>query len=61
MHRFRLVDEDGIDLGPLVSARAIWRVGEIVSRRPDEKLKVVNVVPAEAPEGFLAYLVVQQI
>lgn len=57
--RYRLIDEDGNDLGPLASRRADWRVGERVSRWHGEELEVLNVVEAENHEGFSGYIVVR--
>ncbi len=59
MYRFRLLDEEtGADLGPLVSARLTFAIGETITRRSGEHLEVVNVVEPEN-ENFRAYLIVQ--
>jgi hypothetical protein len=58
-NRYRLIDEDGNDLGPLPTRRADWRVGERVSRWHGEELEVSNVVEAEGHEGFSGYIVVR--
>lgn len=57
--RYRLIDESGNDLGPFASRRALWRVGERVSRSHGEEFEVVNFVEAEDGEGFHGYVVVK--
>jgi hypothetical protein len=58
--RYRLIDEDGLDLGPFVSMRIDWDTGDTLARRPDERFTVVNVVVANEHESFYAYLIVQR-
>jgi hypothetical protein len=59
MYRFRLVDEaTGTDLGPLVSARLTFAIGETITRGGGERFEVVNIVEPEN-ENFRAYLIVQ--
>ena len=61
MRRYRLIDEEtGADLGPFVSQRTAFKVGEQLARIPDERYELVNVVAA-ANENFRAYLVVRQL
>lgn len=60
MYRFRLIDENGDDLGPFVSSRHSWREGDTIARRPAERLAVVRVVEAEEDASFRAYLVVRR-
>ena len=59
--RYRLIDEQGSDLGPLASPRSDWHPGEQLSRRHGETLEVVGVVDAddEHRELFRAYIVVR--
>ena len=58
--RYRLIDEDGTDLGPLASDRSNWHPGERLSRWHGERLEVVSVVEAdELTELFRAYIVVR--
>ena len=60
VYRFRLVDADtGADLGPLVSARLTFAVGETIARHPDERYQIANVVAPEN-ENFRAYLIVRR-
>jgi len=60
MYRFRLIDEDtGGDLGPLISSRLTFVVGEELSRRSDERFVVMAVVEPET-ETFRAYIVVRR-
>ena len=60
--RYRLIDEQGSDLGPLASPRSDWQPGEQLSRRHGETLEVVGVVDAddEHRELFRAYIVVRR-
>jgi hypothetical protein len=60
VHRYRLVDQEtGRDLGPFVSPRLAFAVGETLARRPTERYEITRVVPAEDNEPFRAYLVVR--
>ncbi len=59
MYRYRLLDEEsGTDLGPFVSSRLAFQVGEEFARIPAERFTLVNVVEAEN-ENFRAYLIVR--
>ena len=58
MYRFRLIDESGADLGPFVSARAVWLVGELIARSGTERFVITSVVEPEEQANFRAYLVV---
>jgi hypothetical protein len=61
MYRYRLVDEEsGADLGPFVSMRLAFQVGETIARAPTDRFVIVNVVEAEEHEKFRAYLVVHR-
>ena len=60
MYRCRLIDENGVDLGPFVSTRNLWRAGEQISQGPTERYVVVNVVEPEPLARFVAYLVVRR-
>ena len=58
--RYRRIDEEGADLGPLASYRSEWQPGERLSRWHGERLEVVSVVEAdELTELFRAYIVVR--
>jgi hypothetical protein len=57
-YRYRLIDQQGNDLGPLASRRAEWPVGERVSRWHGEELEVVNFVRNDDDAGFHGYVVV---
>jgi hypothetical protein len=60
MYRYRLIDEDtAVDLGPLISARLTFAVGEELSRRTGERY-VVRAVVKPDNENFRAYIVVRQ-
>jgi len=60
MYRYRLIDEDtGGDLGPLISARLTFAVGEELSRRSGERYVVAAMVEPEN-ENFRAYIVVRR-
>lgn len=59
VNRYRLIHADtGADLGPLVSDRDEFRVGEILERLGGEQFLLVNVLPA-INENFRGYLVVR--
>jgi hypothetical protein len=59
MYRYRLVEEEtGRDLGPFVSARLAFQVGERIATRPGARYEIVRVVATENSEAFRAYLVV---
>jgi hypothetical protein len=55
--RYRLIDIDGNDLGPLVSGTD-WPVGGLING-VGGYLRVTAVVEPETEEGFRAYLVVE--
>ena len=59
VYRCRLIDVDGVDLGPFVTGSGDWRAGRIILR-PGADYEVTAVVEAEPGEGFSAYLVVKQ-
>lgn len=56
--RFRLIDSDGIDLGPFVSKRHDWKPGERIGRSKGENMLITAVIEPEENAGFQAYLVV---
>ena len=58
MYRYRLIDEGGSDLGPLISARLTFAVGEPITPRAGEQYEVVRLVEPEN-ENFRAYVVVR--
>ena len=60
-YRYRLIDEEGNDLGLLASRRARWPVGERVSRWHGEEFEVVNFVAANDGDCFDGYVVVASI
>lgn len=58
MYRYRLLNEaTGADLGPLVSSRLTFTVGETLARA-GERFGLVRVVAPEN-ENFRAYLIVR--
>jgi hypothetical protein len=61
--RYRLLDEDGADLGPLVSSEASWRPGRTLHRGAGVALRVVRAVDAEedAPDGLRGFLIVRPV
>jgi hypothetical protein len=60
MYRYRLIDEEtGDDIGPLISLRLTFAVGEEISRRSGERYVVTAVVEPEN-ENFRAYIVVRR-
>ena len=60
MYRYRLIDQDGADLGPLISPRATFAIGEEIARRAGERYELMSVVEPEN-EAFRAYLVVRSV
>jgi len=60
MYRYRLIDQaTGVDIGPLISSRLTFAVGEELSRRSDERY-VVTALVEQKNENFRAYIVVRQ-
>lgn len=59
MPRFRLLDEDGADLGPFRSVVNVWRPGERIHRGAGDHLEVVRVVEAEDGDDVDGYLIVK--
>jgi hypothetical protein len=60
MYRYRLIDEEGAELGPFVSPRLAFQVGEQIAKQSSERYEIVRVVEAAPTEGFRAYLVVRR-
>lgn len=58
-YRYRLLDEEGNDLGPLASRRCNWQPGERISRWHGEVLEIVSVVDELEQAEFNGYLIVQ--
>ena len=58
VHRYRLIDGDGVDLGPFVTGSDSWQAGRVILH-PDADYEVIAVVEAEPGENFRAYLVVK--
>lgn len=60
MYRYRLIDDrTGTDLGPLISPRLTFAVGEEISRRSGERYVVTALVEPEN-DNFRAYIVVRR-
>ena len=58
MYRYQLIDEEtGSDIGPLVSARLTFAIGEEISRKPGDRYVVKALVEPEN-DDFRAYIVV---
>jgi hypothetical protein len=60
--RYRLLDEDGTDLGPFVTAEPSWQTGQVIYYSHGAVLEVVRVVDTddnEDPDGVRGYLVVR--
>ena len=60
INRYRLINSEGVDLGPFVSGFDDWHAGRIILQ-PSGDLEVAAVVEAEPGENFRAYLVVKKI
>ena len=58
VHRYRLIDRDGVDLGPFVTGSDSWQSGRVILH-PSADYEVIAVVEAEPGENFRAYLVVK--
>jgi hypothetical protein len=60
MYRYRLIDEEtGSDIGPLVSARLTFAIGEEISRTSGEWYVVKALVEPEDGD-FRAYVIVRR-
>lgn len=57
--RFKLIDEDGTDLGAFATSEPDWLPGHRIHRGPGDSLEVVRVVPAEDGNDVNGYLVVR--
>jgi hypothetical protein len=58
--RYRLLSEDGDDLGPFIASASIWAEGDTIPLGRTSALTVVRVVPALPKDEFAAYLVVKE-
>lgn len=56
--RFRLMNEDGADLGPFATSEPNWSPGHRIQRGPGDALEVLRVVAAEEGDDVSGYLVV---
>jgi hypothetical protein len=56
--RYRLVDADGTDLGPLVSAQSRWSPGELMLDPHGRLFRVLGMSAAAAVDDCDGYLVV---
>jgi len=60
VYLYRLIEEaTGSDIGPLISPRPAFAVGEEISPRSGERFPVTALVEPEN-ENFRAYIVVRQ-
>jgi hypothetical protein len=59
-HPFRLMDEDGQDLGLFSTSEPNWHAGHRIQVSADEALEVVRVVPAAEGDDVNGYLIVRQ-
>lgn len=57
-HRYRLIDRDGTDLGPLVSPQTTWAPGELMLDPRGRLFRVLGMASAAAVDDFDGYLVV---
>jgi hypothetical protein len=60
-YRYRLIDTEGVDLGPFVSTGPECRPGDRIARGAGEELVVKAVVEPEEGAPFRAYLVVEAV
>jgi hypothetical protein len=56
--RFRLVSEDGADLGSFATSEPNWSPGHRIQRGPGDAVEVLRVVAAEDGDDVNGYLVV---
>jgi hypothetical protein len=56
--RYRLIDSNGLDLGPFVSSHTEWRAGGLIPHVACY-LRIIAVVEPLTDEAFRAYLVVE--
>ena len=59
VYRYRLINREGVDLGPFVTGFDDLKPGRIILR-PGGDFEVIAVVEAEPGEHFRAYLVIEQ-
>ena len=59
MPRYRLIDEEGEDLGPFQAATPTWAAGDRIPRGPGDSLIVVHVTEALDGDEVDGYLVVK--
>lgn len=59
--RFRLLAEDGTDLGQFAAAVPDWAPGHRIHRGAGDVIEVVRVVEAEPQDEVAGYLVVRHV
>lgn len=59
--RFRLLAEDGTDLGPFATSEPNWQRGHQIHRGANDVLEVVRFVEAEPTDEVGGYLVVRPV
>jgi hypothetical protein len=57
--RYRLLDEQGDDLGPFHTSAPAWAAGDRIPRGPGKNLIVVAYTPAFDGDDVAGYLVVK--
>jgi hypothetical protein len=57
--RYRLIDDEGHDLGAFHTAAPTWVPGDKIHRGPDASFVVVNLTPALDGDDVDGYLVVK--
>jgi hypothetical protein len=61
VHRYRLITEEADEVGPFVSPRLTFNVGEVIGRRGGERFAILRVIEAPSEESFRGYLVVKML
>jgi hypothetical protein len=59
--RLRLLDEDGVDYGPLASSTPPWSLGDHIPIGGGVMLEVVRFVENPGSDGVSGYLIVKSI
>jgi hypothetical protein len=59
LFHFRLIQEDGADLGTFSTSEPNWETGHLIQRGAGDVLEVVRLVDAADGDNVVGYLVVK--